>query len=198
MMDDINLVPKDIQFVIDWSYNRIMATVAVPLFVSIVGVWFFQLSAVARLEDTVKREAKVLVELRGKRSEIATMIDGVKEISGNKAALSDMVGIMRNYYKERIVWSSIIEDLSLVEMRRLWLTGFEVKEEVKWDYNKGKRLVKQLSIRGVSLDNDSIAKLLSFVENHPLFNNVVLYQNERGEVGEREAYFFTVACEVVR
>ena len=53
-----------------------------------------------------------------------------------------------------------------------------------------------MEIGGRCGDLKELVKLVGFLESHPVLENVVLYQNEKGVLGEEDIYSFLIVGEV--
>ena len=197
-MKEINLIPKDIRFVIRWSYRRVVLVTAIPFILSMLFTWAFQLHAVSIYSNQMKRDEEVLHELTAMRMEMVELIKDVEKISLQKQVLSNMADIMRSYLKDRIIWSDVIGDICNKYFPGLWMHKLRVKEVVKKDSKNRERRIKKMILRGNSVNTEDIAKLLNFMESYPLFDKVVLYQGDRESLGERFGYKFIINCEVVQ
>ncbi len=197
-MDELNLIPVDIRFVTRWTRRRIILVVAIPFLVAVAVTTAVQLRAVSVYSARLRGSDVELDRLMSKRREMTEIIKEVERISQRSGDLTRMVSIMDSYISNRILWSEVIQDLSNENLPGLCLASVQIVEDADTEESEDASFRKKLTLSGSTVNTRSMAGLLSFMEDYPLFNNVMLYEGELEVAGGRDVYRFTITCEVAR
>ncbi|MCD6380008.1 PilN domain-containing protein [bacterium] len=192
-MKEINLIPKDIQFRIRWSYRRIFFTTSVTLACAIAIAWLFMNASSSYYEVRFENDQKLITRMDDGKAKMTKVYGNLEEITRDRKTLKKAAGALCRFMSDRILWSGILGDLSRQNFSGSWFERIQVVEE-----KKGEQRTRKLIIRGSSINKNSIARLMNVMEGYPLFSNIKLEDCRRGMIDRREAYKFFITCEVAK
>lgn len=195
-MKEIDLIPRDIHFLIDWNYRRISVYALIFVSLAVSLIWRVQISSKKSYERMLQKKQAEIGNIESKQKEVNELIEKLKSISKDRAELSKVADLVREYTMARVSWSEFLADLSRVSFSSLWLNRISVEEATKKNRDNEDIRIKRIVMKGRCERLDDLSKLLSFLEEDPLLENVVLYQNEKGRIAERDFYNFFIKGEV--
>ncbi len=197
-MKEMNLIPKDLRFSIKWNAKRILLLLVIPLVVVVAAMTYVQGKTIAVFSSAVTKGKGTLDELMAKQIEMAELIDGIELLPDRENEISSITSIIKNYMTGRVLWSKIWGDICGSDNSGIWLDKFEVVESVRKTPDERKEKFISARMQGKSLDPQSIAKFIEFIEDYPLFLQPVLKHGGKSAYGNRKVYSFDIVCEVKR
>ena len=135
----------------------------------------------------VGRLGQELLLLKTQKNEVREGRAGGTTQVGGGASAYDRLSLL---FEKRVVWSSLLQNLSATTPPRLWLTGI-----ISRDKEEGST-VKILTLKGKAHRTETVSEFVSGLTRLKGITNVVLETSER-ESQEGEALFhFSVRCEI--
>jgi Tfp pilus assembly protein PilN len=190
----INLLPPEI-----YERQRLRRRTAVVIAVGIIllaGVGAFYFLQVLRLnavEDDVAQQEAENARLQQEISELQEIADLQAEIESTRTLLSSLLS-------DRVLWSGILRDISLVIPGEAWLEGLTgsltaavpgtTEAPTVEDTAAQAGLVGQISFTGFAFDHRDVALWLSRLEDVRGFVNPWLSTSTKTPIGETEVVQF--------
>jgi Tfp pilus assembly protein PilN len=190
----INLLPPEI-----YERQRLRRRTAVVIAVGIIllaGVGAFYFLQVLRLnavEDDVAQQEAENARLQQEISELQEIADLQTEIESTRTLLSSLLS-------DRVLWSGILRDISLVIPGEAWLEGLTgslttavpgtTEAPTVEATTQPAGLVGQISFTGFAFDHRDVALWLSRLEDVRGFVNPWLSNSAKTPIGETEVVQF--------
>lgn len=161
-------------------------TIAIGLVVLalIGGFYFLQVVRLSGVEEDIRAQEAVNAGLRAQIAELQDIAALEQEIAATRDLLSTLL-------QDRILWSGVMRDVSLVIPGELWLDGLSAQagEAVAEEAEAAPataapgQLVGQISFTGFAFDHRDVALWLSRLEDVRGFINPWLSSSTRSEIG---------------
>ena len=162
--------------------RRTLLTVAIGVvLLAIVGGFFFlQVIRLASVEEDIQAQDSVNQGLRGQIAELQDVAALEQEIATTRDLLSTLL-------QDRILWSGVMRDVSLVIPGELWLDGLSAGVGVAAVEGAeaipvAEGLVGQISFSGFAFDHREVALWLSRLEDVRGFINPWLSSSTKSEI----------------
>jgi len=195
-MRDIDLIPRDIHFLMKWNRRRMAAYMFLVAILGVSIVWRIELRAQRKYEETLKGKQAEMAVIESRQKEVNELLKRLKVISDRKGELSNVANIVREYSEGKINWCDFIGQLSEKRFSDLWLNRISLEEGTRKNEDNDDVRIKRIVMGGRCGRLDDLSELLGFLEKHPLLKNVVLYRNEKGVIADRKLYNFVIKGEV--
>jgi len=195
-MKRIDLIPADVHFLITWNYRRIVLIALLPLVLGVSVLWRIQVTKLSELRVQLSRKSEKIERIESMQKEASELLNKLKLISEEKENISRTASLLSEYLDSNAGWNGFFADLFGRRYPQLWLNKISVKEIKKRDGSGNDHIARRMEIGGRCADLRELVKLVGFLESHPMLDNVVLYQNERGILGGKDFYSFLIVGEV--
>jgi len=195
-MSKMDLIPGDIHFLITWNYRRIVLIALLPLILGVSILWRIQVSKMSELKIELTIKAEEIEKIESMQKEASELLNKLKLISEEKENISRTALLLSEYLDSTAGWYGFFADLFSRRYFQLWLNKISLQEIKKRDSSGNEHIARQVKIGGRCADLRELVKLVGFLESHPMLENVVLYQNERGILGGKDFYSFLIVGEV--
>ena len=161
--------------------RRTLSTIAigVALLAIVGGFYFLQVVRLAGVDEDIRAQEGTNAGLRGQIAELQDIAALEQEIAATRDLLSTLL-------QDRILWSGVMRDVSLVIPGEVWLDGLSagvgaVAGEAAPVTTQG--LVGQISFSGFAFDHRDVALWLSRLEDVRGFINPWLSSSTKSELG---------------
>ena len=190
----INLLPPEI-YERQRIRRRTAAVVAVGVIVlAAVGAFYFlQVLRLNEVEDDIAAQEAENAQLRAQIGELQEIDVLIMEIESTRGLLSSLLA-------DRVLWSGVLRDISLVIPGQAWLNG--VNGQVGVPGAEGTEpaqpgaLVGQISFNGFAFTHRDVALWLSRLEDVRGFVNPWLSNSTKTDIGTQEAVQFTSSVDL--
>lgn len=132
------------------------------------GLFYYNLVLNSKMAELNKKVETTRVALNAKKQQAAEVDKIEKELAVLKKKTEVIVNLALNRKEAVILMDSMTE---LVVDKRMWFTSMETKE-------------KMVDVRGVALDNKTVADFMTNLEKSPFFHDVRLQSTKRQKIGE--------------
>lgn len=198
----INLLPPEI-----YERQRVRRRTAVVIAVGIIllaGVGAFYFLQVLRLnavEDDVAQQEAENAQLQQEISELQEIADLQAEIESTRTLLSSLLS-------DRVLWSGILRDISLVIPGEAWLEGLSgaltgataatgaTEAPTVEGTTAPAGLIGQITFTGFAFDHRDVALWLSRLEDVRGFVNPWLSNSAKAPIGETEVVQFSSSVDL--
>ena len=191
----INLLPPE---VLERQRTRrrtfAVAAIGVLVLVLLAGFYFLQVLRLSDVEDDILAQQQENDLLRTEIAELQDIAALEQEIERTRLVLS---GLLEN----RVLWSAVLRDISLVIPGEVWLTGITAQlgtiaegEATTPTVTTG--VIGQISFSGNAFDHRDVALWLSRLEDVRGFINPWLSTSAKTDIGETEAVTFTSSVDL--
>lgn len=199
----INLLPPEIHER-QRVRRRTAAVVAAGVIVlGAVGAFYFlQILALNEVEDDITAQESVNAQLRGEIAELQEVNLLQQEIEGTRTLLTSLLS-------DRVLWSGILRDLSLVIPGQAWLSGVtgqvgegglpattETTTATPAQPAQPSSLIGQISFDGFAFTHRDVALWLSRLEDVRGFVNPWLSTSTKTVIGAEEAVQFSSSVDL--
>jgi len=123
----------------------------------------------AKLANDVARTRGSLVQLQRQIDTFKPQLEQVERYRATKQAIEAKLAVIDRLERSRSGPLHILSELSVHSPERLWLTGLSAENE-------------QITVRGMSLDNELVALFMTALGDSLYFENVELQSTEAKEV----------------
>jgi Tfp pilus assembly protein PilN len=154
--------------------------IGVVLLAIVGGFYFLQVVRLAGVDEDIRAQEAANAGLRGQIAELQDIAALEQEIAATRDLLSTLL-------QDRILWSGVMRDVSLVIPGEVWLDGLSaavgapVAGEAAPVTTQG--LVGQISFSGFAFDHRDVALWLSRLEDVRGFINPWLSSSTKSELG---------------
>ena len=160
------------------NIKRQLTFYALSVFLTLLVILYFFIDITGQLSDLKAEEKKIKVEL-------ATYEKTIKEINALEKKIKDLktkLGVIRDLEKGKTGPVKLLDEISIaVPKDRLWLTSFSEK--------KG-----SLSLRGMAMNNDTVAEFMTNLENSKIITGVDLNSSTLNRVKGQNVNAFVIDC----
>ncbi len=190
----INLLPPE---VLERQRTRRRTVIAfgagILVLVVLAGFYLVQVFTLQGVEEDIEIQQAVNAELEAQIAELQDIAALEDEIERTRLVLS---GLLQN----RVLWSGILRDVSLVIPGEVWLNGLSAQLGLGGAEDTGAPVttgvVGQISFSGFAFDHRDVALWLSRLEDVRGFINPWLSTSSKTTVGEQEAVTFTSSVDL--
>jgi Tfp pilus assembly protein PilN len=190
----INLLPPEI-YERQRIRRRTAAVVVVGLIVlaALGAFYFLQILRLNEVEDDIAAQQAENARLQAEISELQEIDALIMEIESTRGLLSSLLA-------DRVLWSGVLRDISLVIPGQAWLNG--VNGQVGVPGTEGTEpaeaggLVGQISFNGFAFTHREVALWLSRLEDVRGFVNPWLSNSTKTLIGTQEAVQFTSSVDL--
>ncbi len=134
---------------------------------------------IARVEKAAKEVDRIKGELKKLKQKIAVVKDLETKRKGAVRLLDDMTQMV--VYERASSTSDDLEEKGDKPVKRLWFTSFQANEN-------------QIKIKGIALDNKTIADFMTRLESSKRFTNVNLQRSKTQRVKKLNLKSFEISC----
>lgn len=152
-----------------------LASLALVLAVSLLGVGAFHYSLISAVADVEARIAQMQAQLERYKPQI----EKVKAYKEKKRAIEAKLEVIEGLERSRKGPVRMLDALATLAPERLWLSRLAVHGH-------------SLTLEGQSLDNEIVAVFLTALSSSPRFKDVELESTERGSLGKIEVSSFVI------
>jgi len=188
-MKEINLIPADVLLQLRWNNRRIIMTTLLWLFLLITVSWAVMSFYTSHYRGIIQSDRRTLAKLKKERTKDEELLSELAGISEGSEKLVMAASAVTGFSSGRVSWSDIIGELTAGGFDRLWFNRFRVAET-------GRNHHRGIEIEGITLESESIAELIRYLEGFPGFVNARLKKSRAEHISGRPVYRFTVSCEV--
>jgi Tfp pilus assembly protein PilN len=182
----INLLPPEIgerQKLRRRTFMTIVAGVVVLALVG--GFYFLQVARLSGVEEDIQAQEAENAALQQQITDLSDIAVLEQEIAATRDLLSVLL-------QDRVLWSGVLRDVSLVIPGEVWLTGFTGQSGGAAPTDGGEAvpvtgdagLVGQISFSGKAFDHRDVALWLSRLEDVRGFLNPWLSNSTKEQLGE--------------
>jgi Tfp pilus assembly protein PilN len=196
----INLLPPEV-LERQRTRRRTFAAFAVGLLVLVLvaGFYFLQVLRLSDVEDNVRAQQAVNSQLEAQIAELQDIAALEDEIDRTRLVLSGLL-------EDRVLWSGVLRDISLVIPGEVWLSGLAAQvgvietttttTETTGEPAITSSVVGQISFDGMAFDHRDVALWLSRLEDVRGFINPWLSSSTKTLIGAIEAVGFTSSVDL--
>ena len=129
-------------------------------------------------------QAKKVDQIKNELNRLNQKINVIKDIETNRKASVSILDNMTQLIIERpsIAESEGSADEDVKKVKRLWFTSFQ---------SNGNRI----NIKGIALDNKTVADFMTRLEDSKLYNNITLMTLNQKEINKLNLKSFEITCE---
>lgn len=124
-----------------------------------------------------------LVELQTQIDQFKPQLEQVERYRATKQAIESKLEVIDRLERSRSGPVHMLEELALHAPDRLWLTGLEAENG-------------EMTVKGMSLDNELVALFMTSLGSSPYFKNVELKETEAKDVDGLRLNEFTVSAAI--
>jgi type IV pilus assembly protein PilN len=125
-----------------------------------------------------------LVELQAQIDQFKPQLEQVERYRTTKQAIEAKLAVIDRLERSRSGPVHMLEELALHSPERLWLTGLEAENG-------------EMTVKGMSLDNELVALFMTALGGSPYFKNVELRETEAKDVDGLRLNEFMVSAAIV-
>jgi Tfp pilus assembly protein PilN len=195
----INLLPPEIHQR-QRARRRTFAVIAIGLILlaAVGGFYFLQVLNLSRVEEDISAQQSENAALQQQINELQDVAQLQVEIESTRQLLSTLLS-------DRLLWSGILRDISLVIPGEAWLDSLTGSSTVAAEAGvaptetttgPGAGLVGQISFSGFAFDHRDVALWLSRLEDVRGFVNPWLANSTKSPIGATEAVQFTSSVDL--
>ena len=191
----INLLPPE---VLERQRTRRRTVIAfgagLLVLVLLAGFYVVQVFTLQGIEEEIEVQQAVNAQLEAQIAELQDIAALEDEIERTRLVLSGLLA-------DRVLWSGILRDISLVIPGEVWLNGLTAQLGLEGAEETGAPVtttgvVGQISFSGFAFDHRDVALWLSRLEDVRGFINPWLSTSSKTQVGEQEAVTFTSSVDL--
>lgn len=192
----INLLPPE---VLERQRTRrrtvMVAGAGVLVLVVLAGFYFVQILTLQGVEDDIEIQQAENAQLEAQIAELQDIAALEDEIERTRLVLTGLLA-------DRVLWSGILRDISLVIPGEVWLSGITAQlgltgtDEAGAPVATTTGVVGQISFSGFAFDHRDVALWLSRLEDVRGFINPWLSTSSKSPIGEQEAVTFTSSVDL--
>ena len=191
----INLLPPEV-LERQRTRRRTVMVFGTGLLVLVVlaGFYLVQVLTLAGVEEDIEIQQAANAELEAQIAELQDIAALEDEIERTRLVLA---GLLQN----RVLWSGVLRDISLVIPGEVWLNGITAQLGVIAGQDPAAPvtatgMVGQISFTGFAFDHRDVALWLSRLEDVRGFINPWLSTSSKTQVGEQDAVTFTSSVDL--
>ncbi len=140
-------------------------------------VAFYQSTKISTVNDRI-------TELKNQKNKLAPVLKEITLLEQKKKDLESKTLIIKKLKQDSYITVHILDEVaSKVDSKRMWLVSL-------------KQAGSSLSMKGVALDNSSIAQFMDSLESSPYIGTVDLSNSSLSVVSGRNLKSFTLVCSV--
>jgi Tfp pilus assembly protein PilN len=181
----INLLPPEIGERQKLRRRTLMTVVAGVVLLALVGGFYFlQVARLSGVEEDIQAQEAENASLQQQITDLGDIALLEQEIAATRDLLSVLL-------QDRVLWSGVMRDVSLVIPGEVWLNGFTgqagaaaTTEEGTVPVTADAGLVGQISFSGKAFDHRDVALWLSRLEDVRGFLNPWLSNSTKEQIGE--------------
>lgn len=152
------------------NVRRQISIFFLSIIVVVVGLFYYNISLGGKLSDLTDKVNSTRTAYLAKKKQA----DEVDRIQKQLNILKQKTEVIVNLALSRKEPVFLLDTITkMVIEKRMWFTSFEEKE-------------LGLNIRGIALDNKTVADFMTRLENAPIFSNVRLQSTKKQKIGEYE------------
>lgn len=157
------------------------------------GFYFVQVFTLQGVEDDIETQQVVNAQLEAEIAALQDIAALEQEIERTRTVLSGLL-------VDRVLWSGILRDVSLVIPGEVWLNGLSAQlglvEAEEGAPVSGTGVVGQISFNGFAFDHRDVALWLSRLEDVRGFINPWLSSSAKTLIGTQDAVTFTSSVDL--
>ncbi|MBI3354909.1 MAG: PilN domain-containing protein [Nitrospirae bacterium] len=191
MKDYINLIPGESEREGGISKEKIFV-LGLILIIIIWGVTYgFKYYEVQKLK---KEKTQIITKRDNINKELTAMIEEMNRLSAKGGAVKDRGGEtlnLRDLLKERIIWSTVLRELSFLTTPDLWFTVIESRK--KKDTDK-----KEMHFSGNAMSHADVTNFIAAIERSDSFTNINLNFAQQSDLSGQSVINFDVTAAIKR
>ncbi len=131
-----------------------------------------------------EKQAKKVDQIKKELNRLNQKINVIKDIETNRKASVSLLDNMTQMIIERpsIAESEGSADENVKKVKRLWFTSFQANGN-------------KINIKGIALDNKTVADFMTRLEDSKLYNNITLMTLNQKEINKLNLKSFEITCE---
>lgn len=134
--------------------------------------------------ERVENKQSVIAELRQEQQRYAPIIREVDELKRQKEELQNKIDVIKKLRKESSLTVHVLDEVArIIDNDRMWLDSLSQQGS-------------SLQLKGVALDNQTVAQFMEALKESPYINTVTLSSSTLNKVSERSFKSFGLACSV--
>ena len=192
----INLLPPEVGQRQQIRRRTLLVVVGGVVVVALIlGMYFLQVLRLGRVEeDLAAQEAR--------NADLRTQIAGLQDVTTLEVEISAARDLVASLLADRVLWSGVLRDISLVLPGETWLNGLTGTTGAPAAAIEGQAaapaggLIGQVSFNGFAFDHRDVALWLSRLEDVRGFINPWLSTSAKTEIGNREVVSFTTSVDL--
>jgi Tfp pilus assembly protein PilN len=192
----INLLPPEVGQRQQIRRRTLLVVVGGVVVVALIlGMYFLQVLRLGRVEeDLAAQEAR--------NADLRTQIAGLQDVTTLEVEISAARDLVASLLADRVLWSGVLRDISLVLPGETWLNGMTGTTGAPAAATEGQAaapaggLIGQVSFNGFAFDHRDVALWLSRLEDVRGFINPWLSTSAKTEIGSREVVSFTTSVDL--
>jgi Tfp pilus assembly protein PilN len=172
--------------------------IGVVLLALVGGFYFLQVLRLSGVEEDIQAQESVNQGLR-------TQIAELQDIAVLEQEIAETRDLLAQLLQDRILWSGVMRDVSLVIPGQVWLDGLSATSGAAAEgaeaapiapTGEGGGLVGQISFSGFAFDHREVALWLSRLEDVRGFINPWLSTSTRSEIGATSVVQFSSSVDL--
>ena len=190
----INLLPPEVLERQRTRRRAVMVfTGGIIVLLVLAGFYVVQVFTLQGVEEDIETQQAINAQLEAEIASLQDIAALEQEIERTRTVLSGLL-------VDRVLWSGILRDVSLVIPGEVWLNGMSAQLGVTETEETGAPVtggvVGQISFNGFAFDHRDVALWLSRLEDVRGFINPWLSSSAKTQIGEQEAVTFTSSVDL--
>ncbi len=192
----INLLPPEV-FERQRARRRTVAVSAIGFIVlAALGAFYvLQIFRLGEVEDDIQTQ-------EARNGELQVQLDGLQDVAQLEADIATTRGLLESLLADRVIWSGVLRDVSLVIPSEAWLEGLTgtagapagTTAETGAPATTG--LVGQIQFNGFAFEHRDVALWLTRLEDVRGFLNPWLNSSTKTDVGDQRVVQFTSSVDL--
>lgn len=189
MKDYINLIPSEFK-VKNWLSKEILVISGIAVIIVIFGILNGSMYYKAY---SLKTEKGQLIDKREKVSkELTAILSQIENLTAKGGAVKDKGSEylnLRDVTKGRIIWSSVLREISFLVSNDVWITTIESRKKKESE-------IKEVHFAGSALSHADVTNFIAALEKSDSFTNVTLNFAQQSELPNKAVVNFDMAAEL--
>ncbi|ADW19348.1 Fimbrial assembly family protein [Desulfobulbus propionicus DSM 2032] len=147
------------------------------LVIVLIAFGYYQSNIVKKMRDTN-------AALQSEKKQYDKILAEIKKIDEEKKVLATRIEVIKQLKQSSSLTVHVLDEIAnLIPFRRMWLKGITQDSA-------------QLSLTGMALDDQTIAKFMDDLENSKYIKNVTLVSSSMEKFADRDLKAFSTSCTV--
>ena len=195
-MQRVNLIPKEERIYQRFEPKKTFVSVLFLTLVALGLIFLFQLLSIERCQTQLRKRSDLRNSLSNEKKNLEEALSNLNALLLVDERLKNKFTILQRLSSDRIHWSRILRQISLMIPSGLWLEGLSVTDEEIKNEKDEKISFKKIVLSGYSLEDSRIADFLINLENSSLLENPVLEFGQKELDGGKKIFNFDISAKL--